>query len=171
MDGKRRLPLLPSGRSSDTPEGEHQEPRPPWHWIGFGTLAILVAWLPLSAVAAALAARLVASTDGDAERLARAGVIVVAVHASALATACLAGGYVVGRWGGEGVGVREAALAGLAASLVAVGAAWASFGFSPGSLAVVGVATPLAALGGRRGVRARGEAPPRGPAAGARPPR
>ncbi len=170
MDGKRRLPLLPSGRSSDAPEGEHHEPRPPWHWVGFGAVAILTAWLPLSAVAAALAARIVAPPDGDAGRLARAGAIVVAVHAAALAAACLAGGYVVGRWGGEGAGVREAALAGLAAALVAVCAAWASFGFSPGSLLVVGVAMPFAALGGRRGARARATSRG-GPAPGARPPR
>lgn len=135
--------------------GDADESRPPWHWVGFGAVAIFTAWLPLAAVAGALARRVATAQVGDEGQLAGAGASIVAMHAAALAMGSFAGGFVVGRWGGEGVGVREAALSGAAAALAAVGVAWASSGFSPGSLFVVAVAVPFAALGGLRGLRAR----------------
>ncbi len=166
MAGKRRLPLLQAQKPDDGPEGD-AEPRPPWHWVGFGAVAIFTAWLPLSAVAGALAARVAATPGADDERHAGVGATIVAMHAIALAVGSFAGGFVVGRWGDDGVGVRHAALAGLAAALAAIGAAWISSGFSPGSLIVVGVAVPLAAAGGWRGLQ--GRLAHGGP--GARPPR
>jgi hypothetical protein len=52
------------------------------------------------------------------------------------------------------VGVREAALAGLAAALVATLLSWRS-GVSAGALATMAIAVPPAALGGYLGLRRR----------------
>jgi hypothetical protein len=166
---KRRLPVFQADRPDAGPDGD-AGPRPPWHWVGFGAVAIFTAWLPLYAVAGALAARLAATPGADDGQHAGAGATIVAMHAVALAAGSFAGGFVVGRWGDQGVGVRHAALAGLAAALAAIGAAWVSSGFSPGSLIVVGVAVPLAAAGGWRGLRRRLRRPVDRAGPGARPP-
>ena len=160
MAAKRRLPLLPAD-----PGAEDEPPRPSWQWVFFGALAIGTTWLPLSAVAGLLAARLAAKVGGaggDSARgdsLAATGLAIVAIHAGAIALGSFAGGFVVGRWGARGVGVRESALAGLAAALVAVGGAWVSSGFDAAALVVVAVAGPSAAAGGSRGLRARARGP------------
>jgi hypothetical protein len=73
----------------------------------------------------------------------------------ALGAGALLGGLLVGRWGPAGVGVREAALAGVAATAVAGVVTCVSFGFSPGILLVALVAPPAAALGGRLGLGKR----------------
>jgi hypothetical protein len=146
---KRRLPVL----NSPSAEAEEAETRRPWQWVGFGTLAIFTAWIPLAALAGALAARLPVG-DGGAGRVS-AGLAIVALYAAALALGAALGGFLVGRWGAAGVGVREAALAGLGAALVACVVTWVSFGPSAGALLVAAVALPMAALGGRAGVRAR----------------
>jgi hypothetical protein len=151
---KRRLPLLQAA----APGAEADEPRGPWQWVGFGAAAIFTAWLPLSAAAWALAARLGGIGGGEAGP-ALAAAATVATYAAALAAGAWAGGFMVGRWGPPGVGVRQAALAGLAAALAAIGAASASFGFSPGYLLVAAVSVPLAAIGGRRGLRRRARVP------------
>jgi hypothetical protein len=155
VDRKRRLPLLPAEGSP----GDGDPVRPPWQWVGFGALAIFTAWLPLSAIAGAIASRTAASVGVGEAPLARIGVAIVAMHAVALALGSFAGGFLVGRWGGRGVGLREAALAGLAAALAAIGAAWATSGFSPGSAFVVAVTVPSAVVGGWRGLRARTRSP------------
>jgi hypothetical protein len=157
VDGKRRLPLISTEPRAGDRGDEGGEARPPWHWVGFGAVAIFTAWLPLSALAGALAARLAAAPEDDPSRLARVEIAIVALHMVALAVASFAGGLVVGRWG-DPAGTREAALSGLAAALAAVAAAWATTGFSPGALFVVVVAVPTAAAGGWRGVRARAHA-------------
>jgi hypothetical protein len=51
--------------------------------------------------------------------------------------------------------VREAALAGLVAAVVATLISWVSFGLAPATIVVVTVATPMAALGGTLGRRRR----------------
>jgi len=61
----------------------------------------------------------------------------------------------VGRWGTAGVGVREAALAGLSAGLIAAVLAWGGPGAGAGGLVTVVVAVPFAALGGWLGLRRR----------------
>jgi hypothetical protein len=152
MDSKRRLPVLKAPQA-DAPE---EEPRPPWQWVGFGAVAIFVAWLPLSLLAGALAARLASAAEGGThDELVRAAIAIRVAYAIELALGAIGGGFVVGRWGAAGVGAREAALAGLAAALVAVGVSWASFGVSAGSLLIVVVAVPMAALGGWLGMRRR----------------
>jgi hypothetical protein len=144
VDTKRRLPMLKTPGEGDDDAAE----RPPWQWVGFGTLGIFVVWLPLAFVSA-----LVATAVGGLER---SPVLAVTVLVSALAIGALAGGYLVGRWGGAGVGVREAALAGLSASLVATALSFGTPGGLAGGLATVVVSVPCAALGGWLGLRRRG---------------
>jgi hypothetical protein len=142
---KRRLPVLQA-----TTDGDPAEPsRPPWQWVVFGALGIFVVWLPIQAIATAVAGRTgIASASG-----------------AALAASSLAGGFMVGRWGADRVGVREAALAGLAATVVAIALTRISFPIAPGpllltSLVITAIAVPMAALGGKLGVyrRSRGHA-------------
>jgi hypothetical protein len=143
VDTKRRLPMLktPGEGDDDAPE------RAPWQWVGFGTLAIFVVWLPLAFLSAVVATRL-GLRPSDAFAL--------VVLASALVIAALAGGFLVGRWGGAGVGMREAALAGLATSLVATAISSGAPGGLAGGLATIVVAVPCAAFGGWLGLRRRG---------------
>jgi hypothetical protein len=147
---KRRLPVLPSGGAADA-----DPTRAPWQWVGFGALAIFVVWAPLSSVALALAVRIVptASSHGALEPLAIP--IFLGITALGLALAAVVGGFIVGRWGGAGVGIREASLAGLVAALVAVALSWARSGLTLGALAVVPFAVSFAALGGKLGRSAR----------------
>jgi hypothetical protein len=149
VDSKRRLPLIKTlaGADDDAPA------RPPWQWVGFGTVAIFVVWLPLAFGAAVVASRL--------GGMATAPVASIALLVVGLAIAALAGGFVVGRWGTAGVGVRESALAGLAAALLATGLSLGSPG-SPGAVGAVAesvptvvVAVSFAALGGWLGQRRR----------------
>ncbi len=138
-----------------TAAGDDDVPRSQWQWVGFGAAAVLTAWLPLSALVSALAARLAGGTVADPAGAARAGLTIVGLHVVALALASFGGGFVVGRWGARGVGVRAAGLAGLSAGLVAIAVASATMGFSPWAFFILAVALPGAAAGGWRGVRAR----------------
>jgi hypothetical protein len=144
VETKRRLPVLkvPSDDGDDDATA-----RPPWQWVGFGALAIFVVWLPLAFLAAWIASRLNASGASP--------VAAVIVLAAGLALAALAGGFLVGRWGASGVGVREAALAGLASAIIASALAFGAPGALWGALATVVVAVPFAALGGKLGLRRR----------------
>ena len=144
---KRHLTVL---NNTDGAEGG-DAPRRPWQWVGFGALAIFTAWIPLAGIAAALAARFASGRDG----VSVAGVLVLAMYMAALVLGAVLGGYLVGRWGTTGVGVREAAFSGLGASVVAGAVTWVSFGPSPGAFLLAALATPAAALGGRAGLRAR----------------
>jgi hypothetical protein len=147
---KRRLPVLNSPSAGQ----DEAESRRPWQWVGFGALAIFTAWIPLAALAGAAASRVPGAGAGGRERVVAAS-ITVALYATALALGAALGGFLVGRWGSEAVRVREAALAGLGAAVVAGLVTWASFGPSAGTLLVALVAVPMAALGGRAGLRAR----------------
>ena len=60
---KKQLPVIAAKPAAEAAEPE--DDRPPWHWIGFGTVAIFAAWLPGSALAGALAAAGAALTDGS----------------------------------------------------------------------------------------------------------
>jgi hypothetical protein len=144
VDAKRRLPVLKTpaeGGDDDAPA------RPPWQWVGFGALAIFVVWLPLAFLAGWVAMRI--------GGLAGAPALSVAVLASGLAVAAVAGGFLVGRWGPAGVGVREAALAGLSAALIATVLSLGFPGALAGALVTMVVAVPFAALGGWLGLRRR----------------
>jgi len=153
VSGKRRLPILqsPGGAGhDDAPE------RAAWQWVGFGAGTIFVAWLPLSAVALALASRVVQKWDlDDHAQLARAGIAIGILYTLAIALGAIGGGFIVGRWGGSGVGVAHAAMSGVAAAVIATALSSASFGFTPRSLLVAVVAVPTAAIGGALGRRRR----------------
>ena len=163
-DNKRRLPVLSSPSEPDEP------PRPPWHWVGFGAVAIFAAWLPLSALAqivlrrmllarfgseadeAEIAARLRAMTASEQGRQ----VMMLAVpHLVALAIGASAGGWLIGRFGG-GITRREPAMAGFFAGFVACVLAFASSGgVSWPPLVVVVLATGFAWSGGVVGLRGK----------------
>jgi len=143
---KRRLPVLkdPPGEDPDTP------PRPPWQWVGFGALGIFVVWLPLAWATTLVVLRL----GGPAAPPATQALL----FAVSLVLAATAGGYLVGRWGTRGVGVREAALSGLVAGIVAatIGSVDVDLRLRVLITAVaMAVATPPAALGGRLGMKKR----------------
>jgi MFS family permease len=163
VDSKRRLPVFKPSDDDD------EEPRPPWHWVGFGTAAIFAVWLPLAYVAEAVKVRIFAARLGDVRspdeivaalkalpprEIMRLNVITLLLMATPLALSAFAGGLLVGRWG-KGVGVREAALAGVATTFVVSGLAFAQAGFSAAPLAVLVLSVPLAAWGAKIGQRRR----------------
>jgi hypothetical protein len=152
---KRHLPLLQPARAED-----EDTPRSPWQWIGFGAAAIFSVWVPLSILAVAASSRLVSvSTDPAGQR--RAAVLALCAYSIDLALGALAGGYLVGRWGPAGVGIREAAKAGLAAAAALAVLTCAMLRGTPNvsvlaGLAVVAAAAPcMAAWGARVGLRRR----------------
>jgi hypothetical protein len=163
---RKRLPVL-----KNTPEEEQgEEPRPPWHWVGFGTTAIMAAWVPLTYVGTALAQRWIrlrlpiGSQEADvAQALAalppgdRATFVAVQIGLPALGMTIGAvfGGYVVGRWGGDSATSREAAIAGFAAALIAAVLTFAGGGFAWPVLVFVALSTAAAWAGGGWGMRAR----------------
>jgi hypothetical protein len=143
MPERRRLPVLnnPPSRSNEDTEADaiDDESRPPWHWVGFGTVAIFAAWLPLAYLAGAVSRRIMAAqfgVDASKESIDRAiASMPDAEHARLMATialpsllglaiAAFGGGFVVGRFG-SGTGPREATLSGLVTALVATAMAWA----------------------------------------------
>ncbi|HXN34175.1 MAG TPA: hypothetical protein VN894_20075, partial [Polyangiaceae bacterium] len=134
MPTKRRLPVL-----QEANEGTDEPPRPAWQWVGFGGLAIVAVWVPLSALVGAVAARLLAHMS-DERALGRAALLTSGAYAVELAVGAMAGGYLVGKWGPKGVGVWQAALAGLAAAAALAVATWASFGPTVGVLIVAATA-------------------------------
>lgn len=144
-DTKRRLTVLKS-------DGAPQEAeRPPWHWVGFGTVMIFAAWLPLAYAVEAVVARV---RGGAAEREPVAWGVALLLAAVPLALAALAGGFLVGRFG-KPAGTREALFAGLSTGLVAVVLTTFSGAFSPLFLVVAVLAAGFAAAGGALGVRGR----------------
>jgi hypothetical protein len=136
---KRKLPVLNSGGP-----GAAEEPRPPWHWVGFGTVMIFTAWLPLAYLSTAL----VAGAGGASI----VGPLLAMILP--LVVAGMAGGFLVGRFG-EPAGVREALLSGLVTGLVSIALSALSGPISPLSLVVLAIATGAAAGGGALGVRRR----------------
>jgi hypothetical protein len=143
MEPKRRLPVLKDAG------GDGDAPRAPWQWVGFGALAIIAVWVPLTWLSLLAAVRV-----GETQR-ADAIAARVLILAGGLALGALGGGYLLGRWGTAGVGMREAALAALVAALAATALAWGTGGVSFGSLATIVIAVPWAALGARLGLRRR----------------
>jgi hypothetical protein len=147
---RRRLPLL-----QPASQGQSDEPaRPAWQWVGFGAVAIFGAWVPLSALAGALGAALLARAS-DPTAMRRAALLASSAYALELAAGALAGGYLVGRWGPAGVGLRQALLSGVSAAVLLVAATWVSSGPSVGMVVVAALAPLMAVLGAALGLRAR----------------
>jgi hypothetical protein len=170
MAERRRLPVLNQSTPASAPDDD-DETRPPWHWVGFGTVAIFAGWLPLAYVAGAVSARVMAARFGaDASKEAidlALGAMTSAERAQLMATVALpsllglalaafGGGIVVGRFG-SGTGVREAAMSGGMTAFIASAIAWA--GFTVATLAAgavtFAVAVGFAAWGGRLGASRR----------------
>ncbi len=164
---KKRLPVLNASvpaKAAHGGEDDDDGPRPGWHWAGFGAVAIFAAWLPLAYVAQWLVLRVVLARYGieragpdelrvmvetmAPEQRSRWMLSLFLPHAAALALASLAGGALVGRFG-KGAGPREAAVAGLLATLVAAALACTAGGASAVPLVTAALTVPFAALGAR----------------------
>jgi hypothetical protein len=150
------------------------EVRPPWHWVGFGTIATFACWLPLAYVAEAIRHRVFESRFGsspsrDEVELAFAAMdgmerfrwtaMQTLPHLVAFGLSAFAGGLLVGRFG-SGTGPREGAASGVVTALVALAVSWRVLA-EGGWGAVVSVVVPLllavlfAWWGGRVGARKR----------------
>jgi hypothetical protein len=180
---RRRLPVIQSAPpAKGEPEGPGAAPddenaiqvRPPWHWVGFGTVAIFAAWLPLAYVAQAVVKRVLSQRFGEtataqeiamslgtmaAGERARLMAILALPNVFALGLASFGGGYLVGRFG-TGTGPRESASAGGMTALVALVLALGSGATAGGAAVVTALVTVLLAVGfawwgGRAGVRKR----------------
>ncbi|MBX3206808.1 MAG: hypothetical protein KF764_17190 [Labilithrix sp.] len=169
---RRHLPVLSNDPPPAAPSGDDDEARPPWHWVGFGTVAIFAGWLPLAYVAGAVSARVMASRFGaDASRDAidlalaamtsgeRASLMATVALPSilGLALAAFGGGVIVGRFGSGSRPARVAALSGAVTALVASAIAWGGLTTATLVAAVVtfAVAVGFAAWGGRFGASRR----------------
>ena len=166
-----------SGNGAAPDDENAIEVRPPWHWVGFGTVAIFAAWLPLAYAAQAVVARVLARRFGAAataqdiasslgtmpagER-ARLMALLALPNVFALGLAAYGGGYLVGRFG-TGTGARESASAGAMTALVALvlSLSGGAGGMAAVVTAVVTVvlAVGFAAWGGRVGARKRARSP------------
>ncbi len=188
MAERRRLPVIqsappappapPASGKGDDPDDENAIPaRPPWHWVGFGTVAIFAAWLPLAYVAQAVVARVLAQRFGTSATAADIGMalgtmpagerarlmaMLAVPNVAALGLSAFAGGYLVGRFGAGTTG-REAASAGAMTAVVALVLALGA-GTASGvtalvtALVVVLLCVGSAAWGGKVGARKRSPA-------------
>jgi hypothetical protein len=187
---RRRLPVIQSAppasggdggdksdKSDKSDENEIAE-RPPWHWVGFGTIVTFACWLPLAYAAEAIRHSLFTSKFGAAasredvelafasmsamERF-RWTAMETLPHVIAFALSTFAGGLLIGRFG-TGTGPREAALSGVVTSLIAFGVSWRVIA-EGGWGALVSMAVPLVIAlafswwGGRVGSRKKRATP------------
>src|SRR5688572_27052979 len=118
-DGKRRLPVL----QPKSPEEDEAEARPPWHWVGIGAIAILLALVPLLMLAQWLSRLVIEGiTPPGQTPTPRAwlamGIVLVAAQLVPLALSSVLGGVLVGRFGGR-AGKKEATAAGLGVGVFA----------------------------------------------------
>ncbi|WP_080599131.1 MULTISPECIES: hypothetical protein [Sorangium] len=157
---KRKLPVLQSGGDD---EGED---RPPWHWIALGTVAIFIAWLPLAGLVNTLLRRMI-ERAGDAGAQGSVRLAMVGLNVIAFALAGVAGGYLVGRFGGR-AGRREAAASGAVvaalawALALAEGAPAGALGWALLLVVVVTIGSAASYAGGSAGLRSRAASgPPR----------
>lgn len=171
-------PAKAAGEGGDPGAGgaseDDDEARPPWHWVGFGTIATFASWLPLAYVAEAVRHRIFVSRFGDAPSREDVELAFAAMngmerfrwtamqtlpHLVAFGVSAFAGGLLVGRFG-SGTGPREGAASGLVTALVALAVSWRVLA-EGGWGAVVSVVVPLviavlfAWWGGRVGTRKR----------------
>jgi len=114
---RKRLPVI-----QEPPDDDEAQDRPAWHWAGIGMIAIFLVWLPLASLVNALIARSIrgveASPDAPSAASPEAQVVMVASNALCFVIAAIAGGYLVGRFGGR-AGRREAAASGASAAAIA----------------------------------------------------
>lgn len=166
MAEKRRLPVLKSDSSETEPK------LPLWQWSALGVALSFALWIPLAALAQMIANRLVAHAIGVAgggassdelrqvarllpeEVQRRLSIQFLLLHVAALGLSTFAGGYVVGKYGGDGA-VRAALGCGIvvAAFGAALGAWSGAFGWT--SAAIVLITVPMSWWGGNTGARKR----------------
>lgn len=185
MAERRHLPVLqpPASRTPGSPRGAggddgggdesagEDEERPPWHWVGFGAVAIFAVWLPLAYVGghvsrSVLTSRFGATTDQEevarlvaemsAGERARLMTMIALPGLLALALAAFAGGILVGRFG-QGFAGRSAGAAGGVTALVATVLAYDGLSVRAlvSALVTFVVAIGFAAWGGKVGARNR----------------
>jgi hypothetical protein len=150
------------------------EARPPWHWVGFGTVATFACWLPLAYAAEAVRGRVFVSRFGaapsredvetafaamDAMDRFRWTAMQTLPHLVAFAVSAFAGGLLVGRFG-SGTGPREGAASGVVTALVALAISWrvlaeGGWGAVVSMVVPLVIAVGLAWWGGRVGARKR----------------
>jgi tRNA-(ms[2]io[6]A)-hydroxylase len=178
---RRRLPVIQSappaksgGEGEPTGGEDDDEQRPPWHWVGFGTIVTFACWLPLVYLAEAVRHHVFVSRFGASpsqDEVAQAFASMPALerfrwtamqtlpHVVAFALSAFAGGMLVGRFG-AGTGPREAALSGVVTAMIALALSWRVLA-EGGTGALVSVVLPLllavgfAWWGGRVGARKR----------------
>lgn len=150
-DKKRRLPLVQAGPPPDEPDAED---RPPWHWSGIGAVATFLVWLPLAAIAAKVGARIVdraelgVSAPADAKMAVpfTAQLAFIGLQLAGFLIASLAGGFLVGRFGGK-AGPKEGAVGGFVAAALAWALAAAAPAPGPGAPTWAGLLVLLGGLG------------------------
>ena len=174
MAERRRLPVIQNEPKEAPEEEEESEARPPWHWVGFGTIAILAVWLALAYVAGAITRGMMQSRFGkdaseeqvqlamaamDANERARLMATIAIPNVLALAIAAFAGGFIVGRFG-SGTGPKEAARSGAVVALIVSIVAWRGVSISSfvALVVVLAVAMGFAFWGGKFGVSKRPKA-------------
>lgn len=155
-------------------EGDEPEARPPWHWVGFGTIATFALWLPLVYLAQAIGKHVFTSRFGASPSREEVDLAFAAMsamerfrwtamqtlpHVIAFAVSAFGGGLLVGRFG-PGTGAREAALSGLVTALIALAVAWqvvaeGGWGAFVSVAVSVVIAVGFAAWGGRYGAGKR----------------
>ncbi|MDB5219933.1 MAG: tRNA-(ms[2]io[6]A)-hydroxylase [Myxococcaceae bacterium] len=164
----------PPPEKAATDDEDTSEERPPWQWVGFGTIATFASWLPLAYLAEAVRHHVFLSRFGSAPsedevKLAFAAMSAMErfrwtamqtlPHVIAFALSAFAGGLLVGRFG-AGTGPREAAFSGVVTASIALAVSWRVLA-EGGWGAVVSVVVPLAIAvffswwGGRVGARKR----------------
>lgn len=175
MAEKRRLPVLQAPKASSSDDDETGEPRPPWHWVGFGVVIIFATWLPLSYVGAAVQRSMLASkfgADASAEQITIATAAMSPGERTqlmlsqalpvvfALALAAFAGGIVVAKFG-AGAGPKESARSGAITALIAVAISFTGFNVATlvSTVVIFVVATGFAWWGGRVGIRKKAASP------------
>jgi MFS family permease len=140
VERRRKLPVV---QADDVPSHS------PAAWLGFGVLAILVSWIPLTASALGIVGWAIGKMGEGAPLIVVLGICFLA-SAISLIVGSIFGGYVVGRWGphkpvtlGALAGSIAGALAGLLSGVVA-GIVWTAL--------VSGISTAvIAGLGGAMG--------------------
>jgi hypothetical protein len=123
-DNKRRLPIV------QPRDDDGEEPRPPWHWVVIGLVAILLAWIPLAFLSKAAIKAVMDTLLPDDPKAAMEAfaayspyqklgmrLMVLLGPVVPLAVGGTLGGMLVGRFGAA-AGAREATAAGAGAAIV-----------------------------------------------------
>lgn len=129
--------MVPNDEVADASDLE----RPAWQWVIIGASAIVVIWLPVAFVTALLSKRILEGAAGPEGASLIRTLALPGMNLAVFALAALAGGALVGRFGGN-AGPREATFAGL----VTAASAWAMIALPGAGLGVIAGALLLGLL-------------------------